>query len=142
MTKNMKIHCVALDGIDKAGKSTLVKYLAQLSNFTLTILDRGPLTNIVWNKIKNRDINYDMEMWKNCIFVRLSVDKHDWEIRCRIHNEPPMPLSYEEMNKAYDVEFETFKNRGFHVLEFNTTEMTQYKIAEKIIEYLNSINKE
>lgn len=48
---NMKYYVVSLDGCDKAGKTSLVQYLARLSNFTLNILDRGPITNIVWNKI-------------------------------------------------------------------------------------------
>lgn len=136
----MKFHCIALDGIDKAGKSTLVKYLAQLSNFTLTILDRGPITNIVWNKIQKRDITYDLDMWKNTVFIRLTVNKDDWKIRCKIHNEMPMPLTFEDMNRAYDEEFLNFKNRGFYTLEFNTSEITQYNIAKEIIDYLNKLN--
>ena len=47
----MTNYVVSLDGIDKAGKTTLTKYLAHMSNFTLNVLDRGPITNIVWNKI-------------------------------------------------------------------------------------------
>lgn len=49
--KLLKIYTVSFDGLDKTGKSTLVQYLARMSNFTLNILDRGPITNIVWNKI-------------------------------------------------------------------------------------------
>lgn len=136
----LKFFVVSLDGIDKSGKSTLVSYLAQLSNYTLNILDRGPITNIVWNKIQGRDIEYNLEMWKSTVFVKLNVDKADWEIRCKIHNEPPMPDSYETMTKAYDDMFDWFRNHGFYVLEFNTSKMTQYQIAKKIVKYVDEIN--
>ena len=137
----MKIFTVSLDGVDKCGKSSLLPYLARMSNYTLNILDRGPITNIVWNKIQNRDVEYDLEMWKNTVFVRLLVDEEDWKIRCSIHKEPPMPLSFSDMNAAYDEVFTQFKNNGFYVLEFNTSKMPQYKIAKKIIEFLNERNK-
>ena len=81
-------------------------------------------------------------MWKTTLFVRLNVDEEDWNIRCKIHNEPPMPYTFKDMNKAYDAVFETFRNNGFYVLEFNTTKMTQYKIAMKILEFLKERNPE
>ena len=76
------------------------------------------------------------------MFVRLNVDEEDWNIRCKIHNEPPMPYTFKDMNKAYDEVFETFRNNGFYVLEFNTSKMTQYKIAMKILEFLKELNPE
>lgn len=138
----LKYYSVFLDGIDKAGKSTLVAYLAKLSNYTLNIFDRGVITNIVWNKIQNRDVDYDVEQWKNTVFIRLNVDKEDWKIRCSIHHEPDMPHSYEEMNERYDAVFDEFKKNGFKVLEFNTTLSTQYQIATSIIDYLKILNDE
>jgi len=118
----------------------LVKYLAKMSSYTLNILDRGPITNIVWNKIQGRDVEYDLEMWKSTLFVRLNVDKEDWKIRCSINNEPPMPLSFEDMSRRYDEAFQELKCHGFYILEFNTSKLTPYKIALKIIEMLNELN--
>lgn len=136
----LKYYCVSLDGIDKSGKSTLVTYLAKLSNYTLNILDRGPITNIVWNKIQQRNINYELDMWKNTLFVRLNVNEEDWKIRCSIHHEPTMPLTFNAMNNEYDKVFLDFKNKGFQTLEFNTSKYTQYQIAQKIIKKLYSLN--
>lgn len=136
----LKYYSVFLDGIDKAGKSTLVAYLARLSNYTLNIFDRGLITNIVWNKIQGREIEYDTEQWRNTVFIRLNVNKEDWKIRCSIYHEPDMPHSYEDMNHRYDEVFNEFNNNGFKVLEYNTSEMTQYEIAVDIINYLNHLN--
>lgn len=140
MKKNLSIYTVSFDGLDKTGKSTLVKYLAQLSHFTLCILDRGPITNIVWNKIQKREIEYDLEMWRNTLFVRLTADEDDWNIRCKIHQEPPMPLSYSEMSREYDDVFAKLKAEGFHAIEFNTSRLTQIEIAKQIIETLEKLN--
>lgn len=138
--KLLKIYTVSFDGLDKTGKSTLVQYLARMSNFTLNILDRGPITNIVWNKIQNRKVCYDVEMWKKTLFVRLTVDKEDWEIRCKVHSEAEMPLTFEEMSAAYDDVFNKFRYYGFYVMEFNTSHMTEYQIAKAIMEKLSELN--
>ena len=121
MAKNLKVYTVSLDGVDKAGKSLLVKYLARMSHFTLNVLDRGPMTNIVWNKIQNRDITYNLDMWKSTLFVRLAVDEEDWKIRCSIANEPEMPLPFKEMDGKYKEQFEWLKDHGFFVMELSTT---------------------
>ena len=58
------------------------------------------------------------------MFVRLTVDKEDWKIRCKVHNEPPMPESFDFMLKAYDVVFDEFRKKGFQTMTFNTSVMT------------------
>ena len=137
---NMKYYVVSLDGCDKTGKTSLVQYLARLSNFTLNILDRGPITNIVWNKIQNRDVVYDLDMWKSTLFVRLTVNIEDWKIRCKVHNEPPMPESFHFMTNAYDIVFEEFRQKGFQTMTFNTSQMTQWEISNAIIKKLDELN--
>lgn len=136
----MKYYTVSLDGIDKVGKSTLVKYLAKMSNYTLNILDRGPITNIVWNEIQKRDVQYDLNMWKTTLFVRLVAEEADWNIRCAINNEPPMPLEFKDMNSRYDEVFADFREHGFKTLEYNTTRYTPFQIASMIIYELNCLN--
>lgn len=79
-------------------------------------------------------------MWKNTLFVMLNVDEEDWKIRCKIHNEPEMPLSFHKMTKAYHDMFSVFKNNGFHVVEYNTSKMTQYEISKSIIDILDKLN--
>lgn len=137
----LKYYVVSLEGVDKAGKSSLIPYLARMSNYTLNILDRGPITNIVWNKIQNRDATYDMEMWKNTLFVKLNVDINDWKIRCSIHNEPPMPLSFDQMNAEYDQVFSRLKSEGFKTTSFDTSTTTIHQIAIAIINKLDELNK-
>ena len=139
--KLLQYYTVSFDGLDKTGKSTMVPYLARMSNFTLNILDRGPITNIVWNKIQGRHVCYDVDMWKKTLFVRLTVNKEDWEIRCKVHNEADMPKSFEEMTAEYDEVFSQFKEYGFQVMEFNTSEMTEFQIATEIMKKLEELNK-
>lgn len=136
----MKYYCVSIDGIDKAGKGIIIKYLAKISNYTLNIFDRGIITNIVWNKMLDRNIDYELDFWKNTLFVRLNVDKEDWKIRCAINNEPEMPISYEEMTKMYNDEFDRFKEMGFNMMSINTSEMTPYIAAKEIYRVLLEMN--
>lgn len=49
--KKMNVYTICFEGLDKSGKSNLATYLRVFGKYTLNILDRGPITNIVWNKI-------------------------------------------------------------------------------------------
>jgi hypothetical protein len=135
---NNNIYTVVFEGIDRCGKTTMRYFLGKKSNHTLITYDRGIITNIAWNKMLNRDVNYNLDMWKNTLFVHLTVDKEDWEIRCKLTNETP--INYEQHTKMYTDAFKWFSDNGFYVLEFNTSHMTHNQISNNILAYLDTIN--
>lgn len=135
---NKKFYTVVFEGIDRCGKTTMRYFLGKMSNHTLITYDRGIITNVAWNKMLGRKFEYDLDMWKNTLFVHLTVDKDDWEIRCKLTNEDP--INYDEHTKMYVDAFKEFNDNGFHVRTYNTSEMTHKQISEDILEYLNSLN--
>ena len=142
----LKVFNIELDGIDKCGKDSVRPYVFYLEPGKYLCRARGLISQIAYAKLYKRNIEWDgADYAKNTLFVLLEVNKHDWEIRCKLTNEPNTGFTYEEMTQAFKLALYELKER-FNVLEnqilvFNTSEYTPYTIADKIkthLEYLNN----
>lgn len=144
----LKIFNVELDGIDKCGKDSVRPYLFYLEPGKYLCRARGLISQIAYAKLYNRDIQWDCEDYtKNTLFVLLNVYKNDWEIRCKLTNEPNTGFTYKQMTQAfYDARYELesrFNVPKNQILTFNTSDHTPYEIAKQIashLEYLNNRN--
>lgn len=144
----LKVFNIELDGIDKCGKDSVRPYVFYLEPGKYLCRARGLISQIAYAKLYKRNIEWDgADYAKNTLFVLLEVDKQDWEIRCKLTNEPNTGFTYEEMTQAFKLALYELKERfdvpENHILVFNTSEYTPYAIADKIkthLEYLNNQN--
>ena len=147
--KNIKVFNIEFDGIDKCGKDTVKSQIWYFAPGMYLPRARGLISQLAYAKLYKRDVNYDVERGyvMNTLFVLLEVDKQDWEIRCKLTNEPSMDFTYEEMTQAFKLALYELKERfnvpEDRILVFNTSEYTSYTIASIItthLEYLNNQN--
>lgn len=144
----LKVFNIELDGIDKCGKDSVRPYVFYLEPGKYLCRARGLISQIAYAKLYKRNIEWDgADYAKNTLFVLLEVDKQDWEIRCKLTNEPNTGFTYEEMTQAFKLALYELKERfdvpENHILVFNTSEYTLYAIADEIkthLEYLNNQN--
>ena len=144
----LKVFNIELDGIDKCGKDSVRPYVFYLEPGKYLCRARGLISQIAYAKLYKRNIEWDgTDYAKNTLFVLLEVNKHDWEIRCKLMNEPNTGFTYEEMTQAFKLALYELKERfdvpENHILMFNTSEYTPYVIADEIkthLEYLNNQN--
>lgn len=144
----LKVFNIELDGIDKCGKDSVRPYVFYLEPGKYLCRARGLISQIAYAKLYKRNIEWDSADYaKNTLFVLLEVDKQDWEIRCKLTNEPNTGFTYEEMTQAFKLALYELKERfdvpENHILVFNTSEYTPYAIADEIkthLEYLNNQN--
>lgn len=144
----LKVFNIELDGIDKCGKDSVRPYVFYLEPGKYLCRARGLISQIAYAKLYKRNIEWDgTDYAKNTLFVLLEVNKHDWEIRCKLTNEPNTGFTYEEMTQAFKLALYELKERfdvpENHILVFNTSEYTPYTIADEIkthLEYLNNQN--
>lgn len=144
----LKVFNIELDGIDKCGKDSVRPYVFYLEPGKYLCRARGLISQIAYAKLYKRDIEWEGTNYtKNTLFVLLEVDKHDWEIRCKLTNEPNTGFTYEEMTRAFKLALyelkEHFNVPENQILVFNTSEYTPYAIADEIkthLEYLNNQN--
>jgi hypothetical protein len=144
----LKVFNIELDGIDKCGKDSVRPYVFYLEPGKYLCRARGLISQIAYAKLYKRNIEWDgADYAKNTLFVLLEVDKQDWEIRCKLTNEPNTGFTYEEMTQAFKLALYELKERfdvpENHILVFNTSEYTPYAIVDEIkthLEYLNNQN--
>lgn len=144
----LKVFNIELDGIDKCGKNSVRPYVFYLEPGKYLCRARGLISQIAYAKLYKRDIEWDgTDYAKNTLFVLLKVDKQDWEIRCKLTNEPNTGFTYEEMTQAFKLALYELKEHldvpENQILVFNTSEYTPYMIANEIkthLEYLNNQN--
>ena len=58
---------VIFEGMDKTGKSTLVREFNVATNYKHIVLDRGPLSSYVYDSIYNRGCRYSYEGFEKAI---------------------------------------------------------------------------
>ena len=87
----------------------------------------------------NRGEQYDIEYEKNNLYVYLQVDKEDWEIRCKLSNEPE--IDYKKNIESFDIAINLTKDK-LNILYYDTSLLTPYEIAKKIIYKIEQLNKE
>ncbi len=135
----MKNYCIEVDGLDRAGKGMLIKYLDLLGKHKYVLMDRGLMSNITFSRIHDRGYEYDAAQFKDWIFVYLFCDEEDWNIRCKIDHEPKIDYTKHliEFNKTYDM----FSKAGFKVMTANTSHVTPYDLAKEIIRQIEDLNK-
>lgn len=143
----LKIFNVELDGIDKCGKDSVRPYLFYLEPGKYLCRARGLISQIAYAKLYERNIEWDgTDYAKNTLFVLLEVDKYDWEIRCKLTNEPNAGFTYEEMTQAFRLALYELKKRfnvsESQILVFNTSEYTPYTIVDKIMARLECLNNQ
>lgn len=141
----LKVFNVELDGIDKCGKDAIRPYIFYQEPGKYLCRARGLISQIVYAKLYNRKIDWDAtDYCKNTLFVLLSVNKEDWEIRCKITNEPNTGFTFEEMQEAFIETYCEIKTR-FNIPEnqmlyFDTSIFTPYEISSDIIKRLAFLN--
>ena len=127
-----------LDGPDKTGKSTICKYITMLSNYRFATHDRGYMTQVAYSKKFNR--NYDFTLpSKDTVFILLTVDKIEHDIRCKITNEPK--INFEEDMQLFAEVYQKLVSLGYKCLCYNTSKMTAVEIAKNIIYEIDTWEK-
>ena len=144
--KNIKVFNIEFDGIDKCGKDTVKSQIWYFAPGMYLPRARGLISQIAYAKLYNRDVNYDIDAGyvKNTLFVLLDVDKDDWNIRCKLTNEPASDFTYDEMREAFIFAIRYLKDRfnipDERILMFNTSQMTSFNIAKEVTTRLKRLN--
>ena len=136
----MKHYCISFEGIDKTGKELVGKYVDILGKHKYVLMDRGLISNITYARMYGREYEYDVEQFRNWVFVHLVCDEADWKVRCKLTKEPE--IDFFKNTNEFAATFKNFRDLGFNVLTFNTSHYTPYDIATMIIQHMEKLNEE
>lgn len=129
---------IEIEGLDKTGKDTLMKYIDYMSDRTIVVKTRGLLSNLVYADMYNRIILNKqglIDANRETLIIFLSANLADLKVRFKIHNEPGEPLEGWQYFTKWKAKL---KEQGIQILEFNTSDITPYRIAEKVLEYIEN----
>ena len=132
--KKLNYWNIELDGPDKVGKTTIAKYITQLSNYRFATHDRGYMTQVVYSKKFNRHFEYRLPNF-NTVYILLTCDKAEHDIRCKITGEPQIDFN-KDMSLFMNV-FNHLVRLDYKCLIYNTSQDSFYHIAQDIVEQIN-----
>lgn len=137
----LKKYVIVLDGIDKTGKDTILRYIFELSNKKYICIARGLQSMIAYNNIFNRPFEYDFEKERNgpAVNIYLTVNEEDWKIRCKLTGEPK--IDFYEHSTAFSKAARLMNKNKIPIYSFNTSLDSPFVIAQRIISIVDSINK-
>ena len=141
---NFKVFNVEFDGMDKCGKDSIAKQIFAVDPNKYIINVRGIMSQIAYSWLWKREYVYEMSKGylENTLFVYLTVDEDDWNVRCKISGEHEKnkkrtdvesAIKYKSSNDAFELAYEklnaTLAEKQVsdkHILKLNTSEMTPY----------------
>jgi len=143
---------ISVCGIDKSGKTTIIKRINEITNKNHIIADRDASAYDFFNHLLDRIENkseYEKEYREKQIQFRtitnlaifLTVSKKDWLVRCKEHNEQKLvgDLSFTKHQNAL---LKNFNNMKYpNVLKLNTSKLTEDECMSLILKRLG-IHKE
>lgn len=155
---NYKVFNVEFDGIDKAGKDSIMHQIFAVAPNKYIPKSRGLLSQIAYSKLYNRDSIYDVTEGyiANTLFVLLTVDEDDWNVRCKLTGEHEKNKARSDMEGAvvyksnsevftyaYNYLVEKFGDKyGNHFMLFNTSQTTPINIIKEVVARLEELNND
>lgn len=125
----MNMTILEIDGQDKVGKDTVLRYIELLSNYKYVIKSRGILSQLVYNDKFNRQ--YDYSLYYKPFVVLLTADPVDLHVRHKIAKEPKSNIAKDA--EAFSAYANLLRRKGIRVVEFNTSEISAMQIAKEAI---------
>lgn len=127
---------IEIEGVDKAGKDTILQYIAILANYKYTMNARGILSQLVYNEKFNRNYTYQLPYKPLIIFLDLNEEDH--MVRCKLTHEPK--INYSDDRDLFLKYIDILENNGITVWKYNTSDETAYNIAKDIIKRLENLD--
>lgn len=151
-----RVFNVEFDGIDKSGKDSIMKQMFSVVPNKYIPKARGLISQIAYANLFKRDADYVVTKGyiDNTLFVLLTVDEEDWNIRCdltgehaknKLRSDVEGEIIYksnsEAFLKAYTDLIRLYGDER-HFMIFNTSKMTPYQIITEVVARLEKLNKE
>ena len=137
---------IHLDGPDKTGKTTLVKKIIERTNGNFLVYDRSYLSQVVYAKLKNRDVDVQQFINKAAeaqergeIFIFLNPTKlMSIQQRFELHQAKDLKFSeYKHHLTTFREQASVFKNNGCLYFELDTTIFTPDECVNEILRIAN-----
>lgn len=150
-----KVFNVEFDGIDKSGKDSIMRQIFSYAPNKYIPKARGLISQLAYTDIFGRDVKYDVSKGylDNTLFVLLTVDEDDWNVRCdlsheheknKFRNDVEKQIEWKSHSEAFERAYEKLKSEypdKRHFMKFNTSKVTPIQIIREVVKRLDELNK-
>lgn len=142
----MKPFIVIFEGMDKTGKTTLKEEFNKITKFKHFVIDRGPISNIVYNKLLRHNADNNMFFYEvidhlsklDHLIVFCTAHKQDINDRLKANNEVlPRGTTIDQTQKLFHDEI---TRSLFSYVAINTSEDSVVSCVYKIIDHIFSLS--
>lgn len=135
---------IAVDGLDRVGKSSLIKALHELTNYKYQIVDRFTGSTYAYGKLRDRDIDYEaifenekalMSIGKVFVVI-VSADTDVIVKRMKATDEKDIEIA--DIDKLKELYSEYSLLTPLNVIRIDTTNDSPTECAEKVLSMINS----
>lgn len=150
-----KVFNIEFDGIDKSGKDSIMHQIFSYSPNKYIPKARGLISQLAYTEIFKRDAEYNVSKGyiDNTLFVLLTVDEDDWNIRCDLSHEHELnkqrsdvesnKIQWKSNSEAFENAYENLKKQYSderHFMKFNTSKMTPFEIIKEVVKRIEELN--
>ena len=132
---------IFVEGIDKSGKDTIVRYINEYTKYVHYVSARGPMSVIAYGSKFGRDVDafeYLAKIADDVLIIHLVVDEDDFNTRCKLTNEPYINFKFD--SKLFeDAEVYCTNDLGLTVATVNTSHHTPKQIARLVADTVRSL---
>lgn len=132
--ESSKPRVILIDGLDRTGKSTLIKNIHQLTSFKHILVDRGPISFEAYNEIFDRPSeDYSDLFLTDVLSIALICPVRVLKERFELTNEPPLPKTLEECSSIFSKYIARYTCLGFNIAIVNSDTADPLDLANKIV---------
>lgn len=149
-----KVFSVEFDGIDKSGKDSVMHQIFSYAPNKYISKARGLISQIAYADVFKRDAQYEASQGylDNTLFVLLTVDEDDWNVRCdltheheknKLRNDVEKKIEWKSHSEAFERAYEKLKSEypdQRHFMKFNTSQITPIQIIKAVVKRLDELN--
>ena len=133
------VNRIIIEGPDCCGKTTIKKYLLNMSNYQFDVIDRGDISNAVYAEMYDRECFYNRLNWKHTLHIIFYRDYSECEKMAKAKNEIFTEAEYNEQVKLFKKYHRKLRNI-INILSKDITGMTSEEAAKWVFEQANEIN--
>ena len=136
------IPLIFFEGVDRVGKSILMKNFNEQTKYKFLCFDRGPLSYFVYAEIFHRKMAFSEKMMSmilhRCIIIYVYCKEEI--LHKRILNDKHIMFDYSKHLKIFNEHVQRLKRYGTTIINIDTSYITPYQAAEltreKILEII------
>jgi len=141
---------IIFEGVDKSGKSTLMKAFNKISNFKHVCIDRAYVSHIVYSMNRKTEVENmihfpvamdTMNHIPGLVIVHVTAEVSCIKSRCEFHEETPFDIEADSFRFSVVIDAMKQLCPEIPILTIDTTSLSIEDSASQVLDAINELEK-